>query len=119
MPETNDDPKRPNTAAAPRSPSLFYAGLDNNSKRWIKKYRTEVAASSASLLSTLTAVSLVPLLHCIHLFELGEEANTNTQVSSGLCKDSNAGVRFFTFRRRAIHADCLGVDINSAVSLPV
>jgi len=31
-------------------------------KRWTKKYRTEVAASSSSLLSTFFAVSRVPVV---------------------------------------------------------
>lgn len=43
----------------PRPTQPFaYLPLDNASKAWMKRYRTEIAASSASLLSTLTAVWL-------------------------------------------------------------
>lgn len=47
------------TPTAPLAMSFYPAGpirLDNRTKAWMKKYRTEISASAASLSSTLTAV---------------------------------------------------------------
>lgn len=60
--------------------------LSPESRLWMKKYRTEVAACSSSLLSTLLAVSS-------SVGRLGDTLLTSLAVPIGFCQDSDASVR--------------------------
>ena len=61
MPERGDDTKEAAAAPGARPRDLTDVSRavlrSEQAKRWTKKYRTEVAASSSSLLSTFVAVS--------------------------------------------------------------
>lgn len=62
-------------------------------KHWAKKYRTEIAASSSSVLSTFVAVSITSFAGSECWLEEGEWISlTWVAVSSGLRQDSNASV---------------------------
>ncbi|KAL9089929.1 MAG: hypothetical protein Q9159_002286 [Coniocarpon cinnabarinum] len=63
--------------------------LNVHSRRWIKKYRTEISASSASLLSTLTAVWKTFL----HTLGGDIEMLICIAVPTGLRQNAHAGVR--------------------------
>ena len=62
--------------------------LDNTAKVWLKQYRTEVAASSASLLSTLSAVWSTTARENESLMLIGFPA-----VPARFCQDADASVR--------------------------
>ena len=42
----------------PKGPSVFYFRMNKGAKAWTKKYRTEIAASTSSVLSTFAAFPL-------------------------------------------------------------
>ena len=57
MPDSNkDDPKK--TRSSTPSPIFLSLVRAEQSKRWMKRYRTEVASSTSSLLSTVAAFPL-------------------------------------------------------------
>ena len=55
------DDTKPQPPSPPRRPSVFQVPVTGErSKRWMKHYRTEIAASTSSVLSTFVAVSALP-----------------------------------------------------------
>ena len=54
MPAKNGDSQQTASTVLPNASAI----LNNNTKLWMKRYRTEISASSASLLSTLSAYPL-------------------------------------------------------------
>ena len=101
MPDSQDEI----TPASPRNVHTFV--LSRNSKRWMKNYRTEIAASSSSVLSTLAAVSHArPAMIRQTLIVL-------CTVSIGLGQDPDASVRSLHTRNRNVsHGNNL-IDITS------
>lgn len=85
MPSTPQD-DRSAPIATPRTVSQALLA-SHEYRRWCKRYRTEIAASTSSLLSTVTAVSSG--------FALPAAAIADpTPVSSRLCEDAHANVTF-------------------------
>jgi solute carrier family 25 (mitochondrial carnitine/acylcarnitine transporter), member 20/29 len=62
------DDTKPQPPSPPRRPSVFQVPVTGErSKRWMKHYRTEIAASTSSVLSTFVAVSALPGWRCGHV----------------------------------------------------
>ena len=71
---------------------LFVGPSPRQAKHWAKQYRTEIAASSSSVLSTFVAVSL-PLSRCYRPLKAAERTLlTQMLVPFRLCQDPDAGV---------------------------
>jgi hypothetical protein len=92
MPKGGDENDDASTATPPRPSGVYvfwspHYQMSAASKKWLKKYRTEVAASSSSLLSTVVAVR----------HDIGNTPArivlTPPAVSSGLGEESDASVR--------------------------
>ena len=63
-------------------------------RQWVKRYRTEVAASLSSVFSTFAAVSANPTQPIDDLPTITDSAI----VSTGLSKDAHADLQLFEFR---------------------
>lgn len=91
MPTSGKPGEQPSSPAEPLWNGALVLGGDR-AKRWMKTYRTEVAASSSSILSTCAAVSDATLSSTT-LLPRGFSANVGLAiVSLGLSKDSYASV---------------------------
>ena len=86
MPEPNDD-RRTIPQQRGMLPISRAVLMSEQAKRWTKRYRTEVAASSSSLLSTLVAVR-----HMRDKKRIRPGKANCLSVSIGLCENANASV---------------------------
>ena len=87
------------------------ATLDTDTKKWIKGYRTEISASTASLLSTISAVRKGSLLQRI----MNSSADTEGVVPVRFCEDTHASVRLLSLLPPWTYSSIPNLDLGTSL----